>query len=218
MPQIFGPGANTMARVSLVALIALPGLALATGSAITRSSFNTKVGVPVDQPVPFSHMHHVSELGIDCRYCHNSVEKSATAGLPATSVCMSCHSQIWTNSPLLEPVRKAAASNKPIQWTLVNSVPDFVYFNHSIHVAKGVGCNTCHGPVGEMMSTFKGNSFQMAWCLDCHRKPEQFIRPRNQVFNMNYVPPTNQLELGAKLLKLHDIKKGQLDDCSICHR
>ncbi|HSI71931.1 MAG TPA: cytochrome c3 family protein [Fimbriimonas sp.] len=160
-------------------------------AALSRSPANTKVDVPLNQPVPFSHQHHVTELGIDCRYCHTAVEKSSFAGLPSTETCMSCHSQIWTNSPLLEPVRQSYETGTPIKWNLVNSVPQFVFFNHSIHIARGLNCNTCHGPIQNMNMTWKGNSFQMDWCLQCHRAPERYLHdvkpnedPRKQVFSL----------------------------------
>jgi hypothetical protein len=172
------------------------------GSGITRSSANTKVQVALDQPIPFSHEHHTNELGIDCRYCHTTVEKSAFAGIPPTHTCMSCHSQIWTNSPLLEPVRESYATGRPIRsadgslgWNRVNKVPEFVYFNHSIHIERGINCNICHGPVQKMQLTYKGKSLFMAWCLECHNNPEKYlyrdkeaalkgISPREQVFQL----------------------------------
>ena len=194
MAQIFKPSANTVASVSLLAVvIGVPtvGVSLA---ALSRSPANTKVDVPLNQPIPFSHQHHAWELGIDCRYCHTSVEKSMYAGLPSTETCMSCHSQIWTNSPLLEPVRRSYETGTPIKWNLVNKVPQFVQFNHSIHVARGISCNVCHGPVQYMHITYKGNSFQMQWCLQCHRAPERYLykdqsapaqqQPRQQVFGL----------------------------------
>lgn len=193
MAQIFKPSANTIARASLVGGLATPlvvGLAIA---AFSRSPFNTKVDVPRNQPVPFSHEHHAWQLGIDCRYCHTSVEKSSQAGIPPTETCMSCHSQIWTNSPLLQPIRDSYNNETPIKWTRVNKVPEFVFFNHSIHINRGINCNNCHGPVQDMPITMKGNSFQMAWCLDCHRSPQKFLYKdkshpemtgRQQVFNL----------------------------------
>lgn len=193
MGQIFKPSANSVARASLLGVAIVP-VAVGLGvAALSRSPFNTKVDVPLNQPVPFSHQHHAYELGIDCRYCHTSVEKSSYAGLPATETCMSCHSQIWTNSPLLEPVRQSYETNTPIKWNKVNKLPQFVFFNHSIHVNRGLNCNTCHGPVTNMQITWKGNSFQMAWCLQCHRAPERYLykdhetpnmTPRQQVFNL----------------------------------
>lgn len=191
MAQLFKPYSNIVARTSIVLGGAAPVLIGLAVAAYSRSPYNTKVEVPLNQPIPFSHQHHVSELGLDCRYCHTSVEKSAYAGLPPTETCMSCHSQIWTNSPLLEPVRKSYEQNTPIEWNKVNTVPQFVNFNHSIHVARGVNCNQCHGPVNDMQITFKGRSFQMQWCLQCHRAPEKYLyhddessSPRTQVFNL----------------------------------
>jgi hypothetical protein len=182
MAQVFSPSMNVLSRVSLLAAVAAPVLLMLIGSGITRSSANTKVQIALDQPVPFSHEHHINELGIDCRYCHTTVEKSAFAGIPPTHTCMSCHSQIWTNSPLLEPIRESYATGKPIRaadgsvgWNRVNKVPEFVYFNHSIHIARGVNCNFCHGPVQHMQLTYKGKPFFMAWCLECHNNPEKFL-------------------------------------------
>ena len=218
MAQVFPRAANSVARVSLALALIVPAAVLFGGSTITRSSYNTKAGTVMQQPVPFSHMHHVAELGIDCRYCHTSVERSATAGVPPTHTCMGCHSQIWTNSPLLEPVRKSYETGKPLEWAKVASVPDFVYFNHSIHVAKGVGCDTCHGPINQMHITYKAKAFQMTWCLDCHRQPEKFLRPKSQVFNMDYQPPADQPALGRRLVKEYGVNKKQLADCVICHR
>ena len=184
------------------------------------------------QPVPFSHQHHVTGLGIDCRYCHTSVETSSFAGIPPTKTCMNCHSQIWTNAQLLEPVRSSYKSGESLQWTRVNQLPDFVYFNHSIHINKGVGCNTCHGPVDQMPLMYQQESLQMEWCLGCHRAPEKNLRPRDQVFNMRYQQPTSanpvvvdgksytdQLELGTDLLKKYNVRNVKdITTCSTCHR
>ena len=175
MAQLFKPYANSIATMSLMLAAGAPVLLLVTGSLITRSPANTKAFIPQDQPVPFSHKHHVKELGIDCRYCHNTVEEQANATVPATEVCMSCHSQIWTNSPMLEPVRDSYKTGKPIKWTKVSAVPDFVYFDHSIHIKRGISCNNCHGAVQEMAITWKGKPFSMAWCLDCHKHPEKYM-------------------------------------------
>jgi len=193
MAQVFKPSSNTVARASL-AFGLLGVLAVGLGvAAFSRSPANTKQYVPKNQPVPFSHQHHAQELGIDCRYCHTSVEKSAQAGFPATEVCMSCHSQIWQNSPLLEPIRQSYETKTPMKWNLVNKVPEFVYFNHSIHISRGINCNTCHGAVQQMHITWKGQAFQMQWCLECHRAPEKYLyqdeanpqmTARQQVFNL----------------------------------
>jgi hypothetical protein len=218
MPQVFHRSSNTLARLSIVTGAALLVSSVLIGSNLSRSPYVTKVGAPVDQPVPFSHKHHVKELGIDCRYCHSTVETSAVASVPPTHTCMSCHSQVWTNSPLLEPIRQSYLNGTPVKWNKVYDLPDFVYFNHSIHVQKGIGCDTCHGPVHEMNITYKAQPLSMAWCLDCHRQPEKYIRPKEEVYNYEYKQPKNQLELGEKLVKEYGIRKEQLTDCAICHR
>ena len=196
MGQVFKPAANSIAMVSLLLAAGAPVAIFLTGSQISRSPYNTKVGIPLDQPVPFSHKHHVKELGIDCRFCHHSVEEAAHASVPATEVCMTCHSQVWPNSPNLEPVRESWRTGTPLQWPKVNAVPDFVYFDHSIHVNRGISCNNCHGEVQEMHITSKGQAFKMSWCLECHRNPEEFLyaekagegekqlSPREQVFEL----------------------------------
>lgn len=216
MSQLFRPGANTFAKASVIAGL---GVALGLGGIlnnIERTSYVTDVNVPKDQPVMFTHKHHVSGVGMDCRYCHNSVEVSSSAGIPSTEVCMGCHSQIWSEAPILEPVRESWRSGRSIQWNRVHDLPGYVYFNHSIHVTKGMGCQTCHGQVDKMPMVWKQNTLLMEWCLDCHRAPEKYIRPKDQVFNMEYKPAGNQAELGAKLVAEYKVRK--LTDCSICHR
>ncbi len=216
MAQIFQRSTNTIARVSIygaVIFIALLGYAV---DVVNNTSYVTEVNTARPQVVPFSHKHHVGELGLDCRYCHSSVEVSSSAGMPATETCMTCHSQIWTNSSMLEPVRASYSSSKPISWTRVNAVPDFVYFNHSIHVAKGVGCTTCHGPVAEMNITWRGQTLYMRWCLECHNAPEKYLRPRSEVFNAFYQPPSDQLALGRRLVKEYKVQN--LTNCTTCHR
>jgi MoCo/4Fe-4S cofactor protein with predicted Tat translocation signal len=158
-----------------------------------------------DQPVQFSHAHHVGSMGIDCRYCHTTVEESAFANIPPTKTCMNCHSQIWINAPILEPVRASFRENRPLEWWRVHDLPDFVYFNHSIHVAKGVGCATCHGPVDKMPLMYQENSLQMRWCLECHRNPAKYVRPKDQVFNMAYERPSDDPGLGERLVKEYKI-------------
>lgn len=176
------------------------------------------VGAPVEQPVPFSHKHHVKDDGIDCRYCHTTVEKSSSAGMPPTQVCMTCHSQIFKDAPLLEPIRESYLKNVPIHWNCVNQLPDFVYFNHSSHVKKGIGCVTCHGRIDEMPLTSRAAPLTMQWCLDCHRSPERRVRPREHVFDMHWQPMEDQAALGKKLVELYHIQKGRITDCSTCHR
>ncbi|MCC7234880.1 MAG: cytochrome c3 family protein, partial [Bryobacterales bacterium] len=213
---LFRPGANTFAKASVIAGL---GVALGLGGIlnnIERTSYVTNVNVPRDQPVMFTHKHHVRGVGMDCRYCHNSVEVSSSAGIPSTEVCMGCHSQIWSEAPILEPVRESWRTGKSIEWNRVHDLPGFVYFNHSIHVAKGMGCQTCHGQVDQMPMVWKQNTLLMEWCLDCHRAPEKYIRPKDQVFNMEYKPEGDQAVLGAKLVAEYKVRK--LTDCSICHR
>ncbi len=216
MAQIFHRSTNTISRLSIYGalFLALGGVFLLYW--FSTSMYVTDVNEAKVQPVPFSHRHHAGELGLDCRYCHASVENSADAGMPATKTCMTCHSQIWVNSPMLEPVRASYRDDQSIEWSRVNAVPDFVYFNHSIHVSKGVGCTTCHGPMGDMPLTYRANTMLMGWCLDCHRAPQNFVRPRSEVFSINYQPPANQQELGMKLVK--DYKIQSLTNCTTCHR
>jgi hypothetical protein len=219
MPQIFSRTANIVSKASLVAVLGAVAVLGGVLYAIMMSPYYTNVNLTREQPVPFSHKHHVGELGIDCRYCHTSVEKSSFAGVPPTQTCMTCHSQIWTNAPMLEPVRASYRDNKSISWIRVNALPDYVYFNHSIHVAKGVGCTTCHGPIAQMPLTYKANTLYMGWCLDCHRQPEKNLRPKSEVFNPNYVQPANQMELGAQLAKEYHLQPLKtLQSCSTCHR
>jgi hypothetical protein len=216
MSQIFHRSANTISRVSIFgALFVVAGL-LVLFAAVNRSPWVTEARVPREQPIQFSHERHVAGNGIDCRYCHTSVEESAFAGIPPTKTCMNCHSQIFANSPYLQPVRTSFTSNMPLHWTRVHDLPDFAYFNHSIHVKKGVGCTTCHGQVDRMPLMWQENSLQMEWCLDCHRNPERYVRPRDQVFSVSYQPPSNQRELGERLVAEYQIQK--LTSCSTCHR
>ena len=230
--QIFHRSTNTLSRASIYgAVFIVAGLGYALMQ-LQRSPYITDAEVVKPQPVAFSHQHHVTGLGIDCRYCHTSVEQSSFAGIPPTRTCMNCHSQIWTNAKLLEPVRASYRSGESLQWTRVNQLPDFVYFNHSIHINKGVGCNTCHGPVDQMPMMYQYASLQMEWCLDCHRAPEKYLRPRDQVFNMRYELPsldlpveldghnyTDQLALGSALVAKYKLRSvSDITSCSTCHR
>lgn len=216
MAQLFHPRSNTTARASIVGGIGL--LALIAGSLIMLdlSSFSTRAEVAREQPVPFSHKHHVSGLGLDCRYCHTTVETGAFAGIPPTETCITCHSQIWADSPMLEPVRESWRTNQSLRWARVHDLPGFVYFNHSIHVNKGIGCSTCHGRVDLMPLTWSVSSLTMGWCLDCHRAPERHIRPLSAVFQMDYKAPPDQDALGRKLVTEYNVRK--LEDCYTCHR
>jgi hypothetical protein len=216
MGQIFHPSTNTISRVSLFGGAAFLVALVAGLAAINESPYITEVGVARTQPIPFSHKHHVGDDGIDCRYCHTSVEESAFAGIPPTKTCMNCHTQIWADSPMLAPIRESFRTGMPIQWTRVHNLPGFVYFDHSIHVHKGIGCSTCHGRVDQMPLMWRENTLYMDWCLECHREPERFVRPREQVFSMDYAPPPDQLALGRKLVQEYKIEK--LTSCSTCHR
>jgi hypothetical protein len=216
MPQIFHRSTNTFSKLSIFGAVFILAALAAVVAAINRSSYVTQAGVSREQPVPFSHQHHVGGIGIDCRYCHTSVENAAFANIPPTKTCMNCHSQIWASSPALEPVRESFRSEKSIQWTRVHDLPDFAYFDHSIHVNKGVGCSTCHGRVDRMPLVWQEKSLQMEWCLDCHRHPERYVRPREEVFNMEYQSPADQTALGSRLVEQYKIQS--LTSCSTCHR
>ena len=219
MPQIFHRSTNTLSKVSIFGALFILAASLWVLAGINRSSYVTQAYVARAQPVQFSHKHHVSDDGIDCRYCHTTAETGAVAGLPPTKTCMNCHSQLFADSPYLEPVRESWRTGKPIQWTRVHDLPDFAYFDHSIHINKGVGCSTCHGRVDQMPLMWQVASLQMEWCLECHRQPERFIRPRREIFNMEWQPPPNQLEEGSKLKAEYKIQNpGVLTSCSTCHR
>jgi len=217
MNQIFHPSMNTIARVSIIGGVLLVTVLAAGWYFFVRSPFMTGVGLAAKQPIPFSHQHHVSEVGLECRYCHTSVEDTAFAGVPPTHTCMTCHSQLFTDAEILEPVRASYATGKPIEWARLHDLSDFVYFNHSIHISNGVGCETCHGRVDQMPLTYKAKPMFMEWCLECHRAPEKYIRPLDEVYTMGY-EPENQLAMGTQLVADYDIETGRLDDCSICHR
>jgi len=219
MAQVFRPRANTIARASIAGVVIGVSLLGLVAAGVDRSPYVTNQGVVRDQPVPFSHEHHVGGLGIDCRYCHTTVEYSAFANIPPTKTCMNCHSEMWAASPTLEPVRESYRSGKSIEWTRVNDLPDYVYFNHSIHVSKGVGCAECHGRVDRMPLTWQAAPLTMEWCLDCHRHTQLHVRPRDQVFSITYTHPANQAQLGARLVEEYHIRSsGELTSCEICHR
>jgi hypothetical protein len=219
MSQIFHHSTNTFARITLFGAVFILGFLGWVLFELAGSAYVTRQSQAREQPVPFSHAHHVGGIGIDCRYCHTSVETSGFANIPPTKTCMNCHSQIWLQSPTLEPVRASFRTNTSIQWTRVHDLPDFVYFNHSIHVNKGVGCETCHGRVDRMALTWQENTLQMSWCIDCHRAPEKALRPRDQVFAMGYKPQGDQEEIGRKLMAEYKILDPHtLTSCSTCHR
>jgi hypothetical protein len=218
---IFQPKSNLITKCVLLSVIG--GVFVAAGGwGLKWSPYLTLVGDFVQQPVPFSHAHHVGGLGLDCRYCHTSVEVSSNAGFPSTHTCMTCHSQIWTHAPVLEPVRQSYAQDRPIHWQRIYRLPDYVYFDHSVHVSKGVGCATCHGRVDLMPLTTSHKPFYMKECLDCHSNPGQFLRPKHEVFNLYWHPPAGQEErdqLAQKLVKEYRIAPARkLTDCYTCHR
>lgn len=219
MSQVFSKSANQWSRASLIGLIFV---LLSLGwfvLVLQRSDYVTAANTFREQPVQFSHQHHVGGIGIDCRYCHTSVEVSPSAGIPPTKTCINCHSQIWSTSSYLEPVRASFREDRPLQWIRVHDLPDFVYFNHSIHVTKGMGCETCHGRVDRMPLMLQQSSLQMEWCIDCHRDPAKYVRPRDQVFTMGYQPAVSQAELGPQLVREYKIAGPMhMTSCSVCHR
>jgi hypothetical protein len=226
---LFGPHSTAGDRVAqifsrrygiIVKLTLVIGVGLIAGTALAWRALTAgphAVGESVEQPVPFSHKHHVGDVGLDCRYCHASVETDAVAGIPPISTCMTCHSQLFTGQPVLAPLLRSWQTGRALHWQRVDTLPDFVYFNHSIHIAKGVGCVSCHGRVDRMPLTARVASLSMHWCLDCHREPEQALRPQSEVFSMSW-QPRDQAALGATLLRSYHIDKRRLTDCSICHR
>jgi hypothetical protein len=221
MAQIFSKSANSFARVWLiggfVGFFAFWGLVYV----VYCSPYTTNALVPREQEVPFSHQHHVSGLGLDCRYCHTTVEKSSFAGIPPTETCMTCHSKVWTDAPMLAAERQSLVTRQPVRWKRVNDLPDFVFFNHSVHVQKGIGCSSCHGRVDQMPLTWKAHTLYMRWCLDCHEAPEKQIRPKDEIYNMAWEPGPEQAKRGPELVKAYGISQqrlNQLRDCSMCHR
>ena len=219
MAQIFNKSANNIARISIVAAVVLAGVAGFAYTIIARSSWLTGRYVEKQQPVQFSHKHHVGDDGIDCRYCHQTVETTASAGIPSTQTCMNCHSQLWADSPYLEPVRASFRDNKPLEWERVHDLPEYTYFNHSIHIAKGVGCSTCHGRVDNMPAVYQENTLQMEWCIACHRAPEKFIRPKSEIYNMDWQDGDIDTADREKLKADYRIRsKEMMTSCSTCHR
>ena len=219
MAQFFNRSANNIARISMVMVAVLAGTAFYAYTQIARSSYLTGIFVEKQQPVQFSHKHHTGDDGIDCRYCHTSVETTASAGMPSTQTCMNCHSEIWADSPYLELVRSSFRDNKPIEWERVHDLPEYTYFNHSIHVAKGVGCSTCHGEIDNMPAVFQVNTLQMEWCIACHREPGNFIRPKSEIYNMQW--QDNELTAAERVNLKSEYKirsRELLTSCSTCHR
>lgn len=216
MAQLFHRSSNAFARITLFGgILILAGLGY-MGWVFAHSSYMTGESVALKQPVPFSHDHHTAGLGIDCRYCHTSVEESAFANIPPVATCMNCHNIMWNREEMLAPIRDAYASGEPIRWNRVYDLPDYVYFNHSIHLKKGMGCETCHGRVDRQPLIQQAVSLQMKWCLDCHRNPEQYIRPREEVLTFGYEPEGEPNELAHRLIEEYAVAPGI--DCAVCHR
>lgn len=215
MGQIFSPRFGLFVKLGFIGLLVVVGCGFAIWRGLTAEPHG--IHEAVEQPVPFSHKHHVGDLGIDCRYCHATVETDAFAGMPPVSTCMTCHSQLYTDQAALKPVVDSWRSGVALHWNRVHQLPDFVYFNHAIHVAKGVGCESCHGRVDRMPLTARVAPLSMAWCLDCHRAPQRHLRPRSKVFAMGWHAP-DQKKLGIALMGEYHIDARRLTDCSVCHR
>ncbi len=221
MAQLFRPGADVALRLALMAMVCAPFLLVGGLYAFASSPYHTGASETVQQRVPFSHQHHAGDLGIDCRYCHTGVETGRIAGIPPTSTCMTCHSQVWTNAALLAPVRESLAHGAPLPWVRVNNLPDYVYFDHGIHVAKGVGCSECHGRMDRMALTRQIAPLTMGFCLDCHRDPAPRLRPVGAEFDMAWTPPANGAErqaLARHLMAVNRVHTAGLTDCATCHR
>ena len=216
MAQIFHPSFNTLSRVSIFGSVFILGAVAWGTERIFRSSYVTQVNVAREQPIPFSHKHHVAGLGLDCRFCHTSVEDSSFAGIPPSKTCMGCHSVVWNEAPMLEPLRESYQNDTPIEWNRVHDLPDFVYFDHSIHLAKGVGCTTCHGQVDQMPLMWRENTLNMNWCTQCHRDPVAEIRPLSEVFSVDWDPTSIDRSEREKLALENDVQS--LMNCTICHR
>jgi hypothetical protein len=219
MSAIFKPSANFLARFSLVAVATVLGGGLLGLWGYFRTPYYAGLQEEIAQPVLFDHRHHVVDDLIDCRYCHFNVDRGATAGIPSTEMCLNCHSQVWNKSPKLEPVRRSYFTGQPIEWNRVHQLPDFTYFNHSIHVNKGIGCATCHGRIDQMPAVTKVATLQMSWCLDCHRNPAPNLRPRDQITNMAWQPPDDPVAaktLATDLMKTYDVHSRV--SCTTCHR
>jgi hypothetical protein len=221
MPQIFTPTADTWLRaLAAVAAVGVVGLSL-FGAGFARSDWLTREGYPQTQPVPFSHKHHVGDLGIDCRYCHSDVEVGRYAGLPSSHVCMTCHSQLWTGAAVLAPERASFAEGRPVAWTRVAALPEYVYFDHHIHISRGVPCVECHGRIDRMPLTWRAKALEMRFCLDCHRNPAPRLRPPDQVTRMDWTgwreDPANR-DYGRRAMARFHIQPAKLTDCNICHR
>lgn len=219
MPQLFPARSNSIAKLSILLIIVIIALIVGVLVWYTHSPALTKVGVAIPQPVAFPHSFHIAVLDLNCRYCHAGVDQTAFADLPPTETCMSCHSQVGLTLASLQPVRDSYANGTPIQWNRVNNLPDYVYFDHHIHVEKGVGCETCHGQMNTVITAVRAKYFYMTTCTECHSNPAKYVRPQANIYDMGYTPSESQSTVGARLVKEYNIMSPkQLNDCSICHR
>jgi hypothetical protein len=217
MPQIFHPSSNTFSRFSIFGAVFILAAVTWIALVVVRSAYITRVGIPISQEVLFSHEHHVSGLGIDCRYCHVSVEASPFAGIPPTKTCMTCHVEIWVESPMLALVVESFETGQPLVWNRVYQLPDFARFDHSLHINRGIACESCHGRVDQMPLVWRTETLHMEWCLACHRDPERHIRPVEHVFEMGWQPPEPQRVIGSRLVEELGIDIRQITNCSVCH-
>ncbi len=216
MSSLFRPRSNTAFRVVTFVLVAGALGTLVGFMVYARTPYGQRRQDPVAQPVQFDHRHHVVDDGIDCRYCHTTVDRGPSAGLPPTELCLNCHSQVWNKSPLLDRVRESWFTARPIPWVRVHILPQFVYFNHSIHVAKGIGCETCHGRVDQMPAIEQVAPLTMGWCLDCHRNPAPNLRPASEITTMGWQPTGDRQALQRDLMKKYEIHSRT--SCTTCHR
>jgi hypothetical protein len=216
MKTVFPEWSDTAFRLGLVALVGV-GIAAVVGPMVyVRTPFHQRSGFPLEQPVPFDHRHHVRDDGIGCQYCHDGAWRTPLAGVPSTETCMGCHAQVWPRSIQLEAVRRSYFSGRPLAWSRVHQLPDYVYFNHAIHVNKGVGCVECHGRVDEMAVVYQVAPLSMGWCLDCHRDPAPHLRPKEQIASMTWRPPADQPGYGRTLAARFQVRSPT--NCSRCHR
>ncbi len=217
MASLFRPRANALSAIILIGILVLVVAFCIAGYLYYQSPYHTGTGYAPEQPVPFSHQHHVGGLGIDCQYCHTSVKTSDFAGIPPTHTCMTCHSQEWTNAEMLAPVRQSLAQDEPLRWVRVHNLADYVYFSHRAHVNNGVGCESCHGRVDKMPLMVQKKPLSMQWCLECHRNPAPNLRPENRITAMGY-SPGNDGVAGEELIEHYGIPLDRLTECTTCHR
>lgn len=218
MAQVFGRSADTWLRAIALVVAVIVVATLVGGWMALHSPWTTEVGATPPQPVPFSHRHHAGELKIDCRYCHYTVETESVAGWPTSELCMTCHSQLWTEADMLEPLRTSFTTGEPLRWSRIVDLPEFVYFDHGVHVSNGVGCASCHGRIDTMAMTYQAEALTMSFCLDCHRDPAPHLRPLDAVTDMAWKPPENQDVIGRTFMEARDVHPDRLTDCYTCHR